>query len=118
MGCEFNPFQIQADDLNSLMAEQGDACPTFNWQGTDYKILPGSAMYNQPLRDGGFSQVYDLAFTTTIAQFGNSNPASLKDSMLNTQFTYLGALYKITNVHILAGATMISIEANSLNQNA
>jgi hypothetical protein len=75
-------------------------------------------MMNQPLRAGGFSQIYDLAFSAVVSQFGNQPIATLVQQMLNTPIVYLGLKYKIEYVHILTGATIITVACNSLNQNA
>jgi hypothetical protein len=115
-----NPYAIQAADIGALQAEMGADCPTVNVLGADFQVIPGSAMFNQPLRDGGFSQMYDLGFTLLVAQFSalNLSPPGVRDALLNEQMTYLGTAYRINNVHILAGATILAIEAVSLNQSA
>lgn len=112
-----NPYSIHADGISDLLAEAGGDCPTFTWLNNPYQIIPGTAMTNKPLRDGGFSQMYDLSFTTTVAQF-NTDANTLKDQLLNQPIQYLGIDYKIIHVGILAGGTIIKVEANSLNQNA
>lgn len=116
-----NPYKVQADDIVKLQAEQGAACPQFKWNGQWYKILPGSAQNNYPLRSGGFSFAFDLKFTAVVSQFLNqkiTDAGILAKTLANTPMLYLGQNWKIQNVTILAGATLIQVEANSKNQNA
>ena len=113
-----NPYAIHAADLDSLKSEMGDDCPSFTWNGATWTILPGSVTNNKPLRAGGFSNMVDLTFTTSINQFVGKDAATLKNTMLNTTFQYLGEPYKFQRITILSGATILKCEANSLNQNA
>jgi len=104
--------------VQDVIEEMGSVCPQFSWGGANYFIVPGSAMFNQPLRSGGFTQMYDFTCLTTVSQFGGPPATTLMKTMLNTgPLTYLGVQYKIENVEILSGATMLRIVCNSLNQN-
>lgn len=116
-----NPYSVIASDLIKLQTEQGDACPTFTWNGKVWLMLPGSAENNYPLRSGGMSFVFDLKFTIVVSQFLSAKildaPALVK-VMANTEFQYLGQDWKFVKGNILTGATMIDMMANSKNQNA
>lgn len=116
-----NPYQVQANDLIALQNEQGNACPQFFWLNKWWKILPGSAENNYPLRSGGFSYMFDLKFTIVVSQFLSAtilDAPGLVKAMSNTGFQYLGQDWKFMSGKILTGATMADMMANSKNQNA
>lgn len=105
--------------MTAYQVEQGDACPIVHILGGDYKALPGSAMLNKPLRDGGFSSMFDLSFTIVASQFFTDaipDKPALVNALYNSRMKYLGESYKVVNVHVKTGATMLEINANSLNQ--
>lgn len=112
-----NPYQVQANDIQKLQDEQGDACPTFQWKNKTWKMLPGSAENNYPLRSGGFSYLFDLKFTIIVSQFG-MDAVTLVESLCNTRFQYLGQDWKFVKGNILTGATLVDMMSNSANQNA
>lgn len=119
-----NPFIELANDCAALQAEQGGDCPTMVWNNLTWNILPGSVMQNAALRAGGFSTAFDFSFVIVVQQFVAANLSgvfdapSLVQALLNKEIDYLGQGYKVANVHILSGATLLRVEANALNQNA
>lgn len=113
-----NPYAIHAADVFSLQTEMGADCPTATINGTKYNILPGSAAYNTPLRDGGFTQIYDLTITLAVAQFNQAIPALSAMLLAPAIVIYTGINYKCENIHVLPGATLIRLACNSLHQNA
>lgn len=116
-----NPYTVTASDLIALQVEQGDACPQFFWNNKWWKILPGSAENNYPLRSGGFAYMFDLKFTIVVSQFLTPtilDAPSLVKTMANTAFKYLNQDWKFMSAKILTGATIIDMMANSKNQGA
>lgn len=116
-----NPWKIHATELlGGLAVEMGDDCPKFGWNGGNWNVIPGTAAYNQPLRLGGFTQVYDLSFNVLFSQFcpGIATAEILMAQLLNSEFTYRGVDYKIVAVDVMAGGAQIKVSANALNQNA
>lgn len=118
-----NPFQIHATELiTGLQAEMGEDCyvVTFtNIQGS-FKIIPGTAAYNKPLRDGGFSQMFDFTFSVTVNQFVpgvSATAGALKDALMNQPIFYLDVPYKVAFVNLGAGGCQAHIGCNSVNQN-
>lgn len=119
-----NIYKIHAGDLQSLETEQGEDCPSCNWNDADWLILPGGAMLRKDLGAGGFQMNSDMRLTVLFAQFSDADPAAypdamtLKDMMLETPCTYLGDDYKIISVTIMGNGHQLHIEANALNQGA
>ncbi len=79
-------------------------------------------MNNKPLRDGGFSDVFDVAFDVLFSEFsalfGYPDPAGIKNILLNTLITYQSQVYKIMFVTIAPNEVILTIGANSINQGA
>ena len=96
----------------------GADCPTASIAGKVYNVLPGSAAYNSPLRDGGFTQIYDLTITLLVSQFGLSVPDLSALLLAPAIVIYTGVSYKVANIHVLPGATLVRLALNSLNENA
>ncbi len=117
-----NPYLIHANELlGGLATEMGGDCPTFLWLRANWKIIPGTAAFNKPLREGGFSHVYDLSFSVLVSQFAAvnlGNAEALQDRLQNTKFAYRGKGWKVQAVDIMAGGAQIKIAANSDKQNA
>lgn len=107
-----NLYQAHADTQAQHEAELGESCPTFNWDESDWKILPGSAIRRGDLTPGGFQLNADLGFTALVAQFGTTAQAQ-SDAMLNTRMTYLGQGYTVKAVFIAPGGLQLHVECNS-----
>ena len=117
-----NPYQTHANELlGGLATEMGADCPVFLWLRVNWKIIPGTAAHNKPLREGGFTHVYDLSFNVLVSQFaaaGIMNAETLLDRMINTKFVYRGKGWMVQAVDILPGGAQIKLAANSDKQNA
>lgn len=109
--------------MTDFIGELGADCPTCTIPaaGTLYNIVPGSAMYNKPLREGGFSQMFDLSLDLPLAQFLTGSVTSitaLYSLLLNNTLLYLGITYKVAHCDVSAGTAILTIHANSVNQKA
>lgn len=96
-------YDTHAAAMQATQNLLGEACPTFQWQGSDWKIVPDSVSLEKNLRQGGFT--FDtpniLAFHALALQFGDSEPEPQQE------MTYLGREYQIDTKQILPGGLII-----------
>jgi len=110
-----------AGDLTALAAESGAAQPVIVWNGKTFSIFPNLAENQQVLGSGGFSNAFVFNFTAVAVQFFTAafpDVTSLAAAMVNTYFGYLGGQYKVTEVKILSGGTVIGVVGNAAAQGA
>lgn len=96
------------------------ACPVFTWDRSDWLMMPNTAQLKKDLDIGGNSQDSSLTFHSLFGQFSEdyTDVETLKQTMLETEFAYLGHNYKIVSVGILAGGLILKIDANDTSQGA
>lgn len=112
-----NAWQFHAEGIAEIQAEAGGDCPTIKWAGKDYLILPGSAQLKRKLQEGGYDQEFDFTATALLSTFpGYASTDDLASAMLKTTCFYLGEVYRIQSVWLLAGGFQIQINANAADQ--
>jgi len=107
--------------LAGLQARLATQCPSISWNGRDVPIIPGSAMRRADLSAGGFQLNADFRFAAHVADFGaeyEGQPSQLKSDLLQSALAYLGDNYKADAVTLHPGGLIVTVDCNSLVQNA
>ena len=105
-----NIYEVHCASLNALQVEQGDDCPTFQWNSGIYRTLPGGGTTRKALGAGGFSMDSDLRLVCSVDQFGGRIPK------LREQVLYGGRLYRIDSVNTFPGGQTVRFECNDAAQ--
>lgn len=111
-----NAWQFHADGIQQIMDEAGAACPQILWAGNLYNLLPGSARLRKDLKEGGFDADFDFACTALLAQFPYANTDLLYRAMCKTSLQYMGEIFRVESVWLLAGGFQVQINCNAANQ--
>ncbi len=110
-----NPYSVHAASLAALQTEMGAECPSFIWNGQNWKALPGGAKRRKDNGPGGFSLDSDLSITCLMDQFAGT-AAAQREAMINTDLTYLGEPYSIQDVTIAPGGRQLRLECSDAAQ--
>lgn len=104
-------YDTHAAGFQTMQNLLGEACPTIQWKGADWKIIPDSLVLDKKLRQGGF--VFDadnaLVLHALRSQFADQEPDAQQE------ITYSGREYRIDAKQILPGNLIIRLVCSDVN---
>lgn len=107
-----NFYKVHAQSLAALQAEQGDACPSFQYAGKTYLCLPGGARQKKDLGIGGYSFDSELKLVCLASVFTPGLGA------MKQQIIYLGQNYRIDQILFAPNGYQIELYCNDPSRGA